>query len=89
MKGIIVQFRRVRHNVHERHYLLDVDLTTREEAKKMQGKTVTWKSSAGTLIKGTISDADGNKGLVRALFERGLPGQAVTESVEISDGGKK
>ncbi len=83
MKGIVVQFRRSRHRIHERHYLLDLGLTKREDAKKLSGKDVEWKSPAGKIIKGKISDAHGNKGLVRAIFESGLPGQAVTTEVEV------
>ncbi len=83
MKGIVVQFRRSRHRIHERHYLLDLGCATREDAKKLVGKEVTWKSTAGKAIHGKISDAHGNKGLVRAIFETGLPGQAVTTDVEV------
>jgi len=83
MKGIVVQFRRGRKVIHERHYLLDLGLNSREEAKKYAGKEVTWKSPSGKTIKGKISDAHGNKGLVRAIFERGLPGQAVTTEIEV------
>ncbi len=97
MNGIVVQFRRGRHRIHERHFLLDLGFQTRDEAKKAAGKKVVWKSSAGTAIQGTISDAHGTKGLVRAIFERGLPGQAVTTQVELLEsapaapvkGGKK
>ncbi|MEM4271882.1 MAG: 50S ribosomal protein L35ae [Candidatus Pacearchaeota archaeon] len=83
MKATLVQFRRGRHTIHERHYLLDLGLTKREDAKKMAGKEVEWKSPTGKIIKGKISDAHGNKGLVRAIFEKGLPGQAMTTEVEI------
>ena len=83
MKGIIVQFRRGRHTIHERHYLLDIGLDSRETAKKMTGKEVIWTSSGGKRIKGKISDAHGTKGLVRAIFEKGLPGQAMTNEVEV------
>jgi large subunit ribosomal protein L35Ae len=86
MKAIVVQFRRSRHRIHERHYLLDVGLTKREDAKKLAGKVVEWKSPAGKVIKGKISDAHGNSGLVRAIFESGLPGQAITTEVEIKGG---
>lgn len=89
MKGIVVQFRRGRHTVHQRHYLLDLGFKGREEAKKYAGKEVEWKSSAGKVIKGKISDAHGNKGLVRAIFERGLPGQAITTEIEVKEGGRK
>jgi len=83
MKGIVVQFRRSRHRIHERHYLLDLGLTKREDAKKLTGKEVSWKSPSGKVIRGKISDAHGNKGLVRAIFETGLPGQAITTDVEV------
>ena len=49
----------------------------------MAGKEVLWKSSAGKETKGKITDAHGTKGLVRAIFERGLPGQAITTEIEI------
>jgi large subunit ribosomal protein L35Ae len=83
MKGIVVQFRRSRHRIKEKHFLLDLGFANREEAKKAAGKTVVWKSSAGKTIQGKISDAHGNKGLVRAIFESGLPGQAVASEVEV------
>jgi large subunit ribosomal protein L35Ae len=85
MKGIIVQFRRSRHIIKERHYLLDLGFTTRDEAKKMVGKSVEWKSPAGKVISGKISDAHGTKGLVRAIFETGLPGQAITNEIEVKN----
>ena len=83
MKGIVVQFRRGRHRIHERHYLLDLGLQNRDEAKKYSGKEVEWKSPAGKMIKGKISDAHGNNGLVRAIFEKGLPGQAMTTEIDV------
>jgi len=90
MKGILVQFRRGRHIIHERHYLLDLGFEGREEAKKMSGKEVSWESPGGKVIKGKISDAHGNKGLVRAVFEKGLPGQAITTEIEVAgEEGKK
>ena len=89
MKGIIVQFRRGRHTVEEKHYLIDLGLTDRAEAKKMAGKIVQWKSSGGKVIKGKISDAHGTRGIVRAIFESGLPGQAITQEIEIVEGAVK
>jgi len=84
VKGKVVQFRRGRKTVHERHFLIEVEgIKTREEAGKLVGKSVEWKSPAGKVIKGKISSAHGNKGVVRAIFEKGLPGQAVTTNVEI------
>jgi len=84
MKGKVIQFRRGRKTIHERHFLIEVEgVKTREEAGKLVGKEVIWKSPAGKIIKGRISSAHGNKGVVRAIFEKGLPGQAITTEVEI------
>lgn len=85
MNGIIVQFRRGRHRIHEKHYLLDLGAASREEAQKFVGKQVQWKSPGGRVISGAISSAHGNKGIVRAIFESGLPGQAITNEIEVSD----
>jgi len=84
MKGKVVQFRRGRKTIHKRHFLIEIEgVSDRESAKKIVGKEVEWKSPAGKIIIGKISGAHGNKGIVRAIFERGLPGQALTTEVEI------
>ena len=83
MKAKIVQFRRGLKRIHERHYILDVNVKSREEAGKFIGKKVMWKSLSGKEINGEISAPHGNKGLVRAIFEKGLPGQARNEEVEL------
>lgn len=89
MKAIVVQFRRGRKTIHERHFLLDLGLSSRKEAEKYVGKLVRWKSPGGKIINGKISAPHGNKGLVRAIFEKGLPGQALTDEVEIIDSKSK
>jgi large subunit ribosomal protein L35Ae len=83
VKGKVIQFRRGRHTIKERHFLIDVGAKTREEAEKFVGKSVTWVSPAGKIIKGKIAGPHGNKGIVRAIFEIGLPGQAITTEVEV------
>ena len=83
MKGKVIQFRRGRHTIHERHFLIDVGAKNREGAEKFTDKEVEWKSPAGKIIKGKISAPHGNNGLVRAIFEKGLPGQAVATDVEV------
>lgn len=82
--GKIIQFRRGRKTVTERHFLIEIEnISKKEDAQKFVGKTVIWKSPAGKEIKGKISASHGNKGVVRAIFEKGLPGQAITTKVEI------
>ena len=83
MKAEVIQFRRGRKTYHPRHFILDVGAKKREDAKKLVGKEVEWKSPAGKVIKGRISSAHGNKGMVRAIFEKGLPGQAITTEAEV------
>ena len=82
--GKVIQFRRGRHTYKPRHFLIEIEGSkNRKDAEKLVGKEVEWKSPAGKTIKGKISGAHGNKGAVRAIFEKGLPGQAITTGVEI------
>ncbi|MCK9568109.1 50S ribosomal protein L35ae [Candidatus Pacearchaeota archaeon] len=84
MEGKVIQFRRGRKTIIDRHFLIEIKgVSDREKAEKLVGKEVEWKSPAGKKIVGKISGAHGNKGVVRAIFEKGLPGQAVTTKVEI------
>ncbi len=83
MKAEVIQFRRGRKSYKPRHFILDVGAKKREEAEKFVGKEVEWKSPAGKIIKGKIASAHGNNGLVRAIFEKGLPGQAITTEAEV------
>ncbi len=90
MEAIVVQFRRSRKTYHPRHFLLDVGAKDRSEAEKFIGKEVVWTSQGKDKkqIKGTISSPHGNKGLVRAIFEKGLPGQAITQEVKLKNSEK-
>jgi len=82
--GRVIQFRRGRKTIHERHFLIEVDkVSNKEEAQKFVGKSVVWTSPAGKEISGKIASTHGNKGVVRAIFEKGLPGQAITTKVEV------
>jgi len=85
VQGKVIQFRRGRKTISERHFLIEIEnVLKKEEAAKFVGKNVVWKSPAGKEIKGKIAATHGNKGVVRAIFERGLPGQAITTKVEIN-----
>ena len=83
-KGKVVQFRRGRHIIHEKHMLVEAEgVDSREKASKFIGKSVEWKSPAGKVIVGKVASAHGNKGVLRVIFEKGLPGQSITTEVEI------
>lgn len=83
MKPVVIQFRRGRKTYTPRHFIIDVGAKSREEAEKSIGKEISWKSPAGKIIKGKIQASHGNKGLVRAIFEKGLPGQAINQECEV------
>ncbi|MBU2496968.1 MAG: 50S ribosomal protein L35ae [Nanoarchaeota archaeon] len=84
MKGTIANFRRGRHRYKPRQFIIKINkVETRKAAEKFIGKEVVWKSPAEKEIKGKLTNLHGNKGLLRALFEKGLPGQAVSEKVDI------
>jgi large subunit ribosomal protein L35Ae len=82
-KGKVIQFRRSLKHYTPRHFILDVGADNKEKAAKFVGKEVIWKSEAGKPIAGKIAASHGNKGLVRAVFEKGLPGQALNTEVEV------
>ncbi|MEM4152919.1 MAG: 50S ribosomal protein L35ae [Candidatus Pacearchaeota archaeon] len=84
MKAVVVSFRRGRKTYKPRQFILQVQgINNKEKASEMINKNVVWRSPSGKEIKGTITATHGNKGLVRALFEKGLPGQAINTEVEI------
>jgi large subunit ribosomal protein L35Ae len=82
--GKVIQFRRGRHTITEKHFLIEIDgVSSKKDAEKFVGRVVEWKSPAGKIIMGKIAACHGTKGVLRAIFERGLPGQALTTKVEV------
>ena len=85
MEATIVNFRRGRHRQNTSQIILRVDsIDSIKSTEKLLKKKVMWKSPAGKEINGTISASHGNKGCVRAIFERGLPGQALGQKVKVA-----
>lgn len=92
VKATVIQFRRGRKIFTPRHFLLEIEgVDNREKAAKLVGKSASWKSSGKEpkTITGKISSAHGNNGVVRAIFEKGLPGQSIGTEVEILAQGTK
>jgi len=84
MKAKIANFRRGRRTQKGNQIIIYVQgINTKEEAQKLVGKTVVFKTETGKEIKGKISNIHGNKGAMRALFEKGMPGQAIGKDIEI------
>ena len=84
MKGTIVNFRMGRHHQYDNHMIIQAEkLQSREEAEKLVEKEVVFKTQTGKVIKGKVASAHGNKGALRVIFEKGMPGQAVGKTVEL------
>ena len=86
VKATVIQFRRGRKTFKPRHFLIEVEGSkNREDASKFVGKEVVWKSEGKNSkeINGKVSSAHGRNGVIRAIFEKGLPGQAIGTDVEI------
>ncbi|MFA4960332.1 MAG: 50S ribosomal protein L35ae [Candidatus Pacearchaeota archaeon] len=84
--GKVIQFRRGKRTYTPRHFLIEIPkIDSREKAEKFVGKNVEWESPGKDkkIISGKIAAAHGNKGVVRAIFERGLPGQSIGTEVQI------
>lgn len=85
MQATIMNFRLARHHQKLTHMILKVKgVEKRSDAEKLVGKAVSWKSPAGKEIKGNIASAHGNKGAVRAIFEKGMPGQSLATQVNVA-----
>jgi len=83
MEGTIVNYRLGRHHQTPNQLVIQVKtVTTKADAAKLVGKTVKWNTGKKD-IQGKISAPHGNKGAVRALFETGIPGQAMGTKVKI------
>ncbi len=87
MQGTIVNFRGSRRRKAERQMVILIEgFDKKEQAKELIGKQVTWTAPGKnkTTITGKVSAAHGNSGAIRAIFERGMPGQALGEEVDIT-----
>lgn len=64
--------------------LLAEKITSREEAEKLVGKTVTYNTGKKE-ITGEVRSPHGNSGALRVLFETGMPGQALGKEATINE----
>ncbi len=84
MEATISNFRGGRHNQINNQMILIVNgIDKKEKTKTLIGKKVIWKSPKGKEITGEVTKFHGNGGAVRAVFERGMPGQSIGTKVEI------
>ena len=84
MEGVIASFRRGK-NIQSNNQMIVLvkGYSTKDKAKELAGKKVTWESPAKKQIVGKVSMPHGNKGSVRVIFEKGMPGQSLGTKVKI------
>lgn len=82
MKGRILGYRGGKRTQFHRQMIIELKIGDKE-TQKFLGKEAVWKSPKGKEIRGKITKGHGNKGKVIAKFEKGLPGQAINDEVEV------
>ena len=83
MQGIIHNYRRSIHQPSGNQMIVVVDgVDSKEKAQSLVGKTVVYDTGKKE-IKGEVRSSHGNKGAIRVLFETGMPGQAIGQTVKI------
>lgn len=84
MEGVIVHFRGSRRVKRSGQMIVQVSgVDTKENASKLVGKKVVWKTSSGKGMLGQITNIHGNSGALRVRFETGMPGQSIGSKVVI------
>ena len=87
MKGKVSAFRGSYKTRVMNHIIIIVDgVHSKDKAVALVGKAVAWHNPEGKnkiIISGKVAAAHGSKGAIRAIFERGLPGQSIGTDVEI------
>jgi large subunit ribosomal protein L35Ae len=83
MEGVINNFRRsIKRTYNNQMVILAEGIDGKEKAKQLVGKKVVYNTGKKDIL-GKVSSPHGNKGAVRAIFEKGMPGQAIGKKVKI------
>ena len=83
MEATIVNYRRNSTGQTPNHLVVTVSgVDDREKAKKLVGKKAIYNTGKKDII-GNINAIHGNSGALRAVFEQGIPGQALGKKLKI------
>jgi large subunit ribosomal protein L35Ae len=83
IKGIIVNYRLGPKTQKPKECIIQFKhIDSASEASRLIGRKIAWKSGEKKII-GKIVALHGKKGLVRARFRKGVPGQALGSLVEL------
>ncbi|PMB74080.1 50S ribosomal protein L35ae [Candidatus Bathyarchaeota archaeon] len=84
IKGVVVNYRVGPKTQRTKECIIQfAHAKTVSEASRLIGRKVAWITSKNNKIIGKIVALHGKKGLVRARFRKGLPGQALGTTVEL------
>ncbi len=82
-QGIIINYRIGPKSQKSKECIIQfAHINSVSEASRLIGRKVVWKIGENKIL-GKIVDLHGKKGLVRARFRRGVPGQALGTTVEL------
>lgn len=84
MEATILNYKKGMHTQVNHEMIIKVlGVNNKTEAEKLVSKLVEWTSPSGKIIKGKIVKAHGNKGALKVKFEKGMPGQSITNKVKV------
>jgi len=86
MQGTVESRRRGIRNFNPLQYIIKINddkVVNKETAAKYLGKKVIYTTIGNKSIIGKVIALHGNKGKIRAFFDKSLPGSVVGEKVEI------
>jgi len=82
--AIILSYRGGRKTRRGNQMLIEVEAAdSKTKASAYIGRRVVWKTPSGKLIYGKITHPHGNKGVLRARFAKGLPGEALGKKATV------
>ena len=72
--------------IHTSHLIVELDgVSSKGEAASFIGKKISFETPSGKNILGTITSTHGSNGRIKAVFRKGVPGQALGMKANISN----
>ena len=85
MKAIVTSYKRGRHTQYPNQILVKAEGIGYAKAHALLGKKVVVPVSKKNNLIGKIVATHGKKGVMRARFSKGIPGQAIGKPCEIKE----
>jgi len=84
MEAVIINYRGSHRVKNHRQMILEITgVDSKEKASKLVGKKVTFTTPGNKHMVGIVSAPHGNGGALRAIWETGMPGQAIGSKVKV------